>query len=62
MSREIIESKKILPTDQGAARPPAVLKVIKIHIFVIKHLLETRNGNKLDIKADKCVMSKITVI
>lgn len=46
----------------GAARPPAVLKVTIIHIFVLKHLLETRRGNKLDIKADKYLMSKITVI
>lgn len=38
-------------------RPPAALRVIIIYIFVIK-----QNGNKLEMKADKCVMSKITVI
>lgn len=62
MSREIIEYKKILPTDQGGSQASSCLKGYKIHIFVIKHLLETRNGSKLDIKADKCVMSKITVV
>ena len=59
---KLLSTRKFYLQIKGAARPPAVLKVIKIHIFVIKHLLETRNGNKLDIKADKCVMSKITVI
>lgn len=59
---KLLSTRKFYLKIKGAARPPAVLKVIVIHIFVIKHLLETRKGNKLHIKADKCVMSKISVI
>lgn len=59
---KLLSIRKFYPKIKGAVRPPAVLRVIIIHVFVIKHLLKTRNGKKLDIKTDKCVMSKITVI
>lgn len=47
---------------KGSARPPADLRVIIIHSFVIKHLPKIRNGRKLNVKDDKIVKSKITVI
>lgn len=40
MSYEILEHKEILQTIKGAGRPPADLRVIIIHIFVIKHLTQ----------------------
>ena len=59
---KLLSTRKFYLKIKEAARPLTVLKVMIIYIFVIKHLLETTNGNKLDIKADKYVMSKITVI
>lgn len=55
-------TRKFYTKIKGAGRPPADLRIIIVHLFVIKQLLKTRNGNKLNIEADKCVMSKITVI
>lgn len=59
---KLLSSRKFYAKIKGAGRPPADLRVIIAHLFVIKQLFKTRNGSKLNVEADKCVMSKITVI
>lgn len=49
MGCESIKCNRIIHEDEGNSE---VAKVIIMHIFVIKYLLETRSRNKLDIKAD----------
>lgn len=41
MSCSVIDYKEILPQDQGDSEASAALRVIIIHVFVIKHLLGT---------------------
>lgn len=58
MGCAIIKQNRTRHKDEGNSE---VTRVIIMHSFVIKCLLETRSRNKLDIKADS-VMSKIIVI
>lgn len=58
MGCAVIKCNTIRHKDEGNSE---VTRVVIMHGFVIKYLLETRRRNKLDIKADS-VVSKIIVI